>query len=62
MSIEELLRKPADTALEALRECNANGDIEMAHMNADAALCAFLRELGHDDVAEAFEEVEKWYA
>ena len=34
----------------------------MAHINADDALCEFLRALGYEEVANEFEEVSKWYA
>ena len=52
-------------ALSALKVLNKDGslteDVEAAHMDADKVLCAFLRGLGHGDVVEEFEKVEKWY-
>jgi hypothetical protein len=37
-------------------------DMEASHSNANDALIAFLRHLGHDDVADLWRKVEKWYA
>jgi hypothetical protein len=37
-------------------------DEETSHSRADKVLCDLLRKLGHDVVADAFEEVDKWYA
>jgi len=52
-------------ALSALKALNKDGslteDIEAAHVDADKILCAFLRGLGHGDVVDEFEKVEKWY-
>ena len=48
--------------LQKLKTAQGNGDTEMAHINADDALCAFLRALGYEEVANEFEEVSKWYA
>ena len=53
-------------ALSALKVLNKDGslteDVKAAHMDADKILCAFLRGLGHGDVVEEFEKVEKWYS
>lgn len=50
-----------EVALSDLEECNY-GDPESGHVRADEALCALLRGLGFDDVVDAYEAVEKWYA
>lgn len=39
-----------------------NSDPEAAHGKADDALIKFIRRLGYDDLADAWERVEKWYA
>lgn len=48
----------------ALRRLQAigSGDPEAAHSQADEVLCDLLRQLGHDDVVEAWDAVPKWYA
>ena len=51
-----------DEVLEQLRSYHGPVDPEIAHSKADALLCAFLRSLGYDDVVEAYEQIEKWYA
>lgn len=51
-------------ALERLRIAAADGvgDPEASHSVADAALCDLLVSLGYQDVVDAWEKVEKWYA
>jgi hypothetical protein len=44
--------------LKILRECRGS-EPEDAHLNADEALLAYI---GDDEIAEAFERIEKWYA
>jgi hypothetical protein len=53
IDIEELIKE--------LKGLN-NFDEETAHVIADDLLCQLLRELGHDDVVEAYLLVDKWYA
>lgn len=48
--------------LKVLRDCDEHFDTEQAHCEADDALCEFLRSIGHGDVADAFEKIDKWYA
>lgn len=40
----------------------SEGDPEVAHSVADDILCKLLRRLGHGEVADAYERVERWYA
>lgn len=51
-----------EDAIEKLKVEQANGDLEMAHGNADDVLCALLVALGYGDVVEEWEKVDKWYA
>lgn len=51
-----------ETAVALLREQNGNSDVGIAHSTADEILCRFLISLGYNDVVEAWEGVEKWYA
>ena len=37
-------------------------DKESAHIEGDAILCILLRELGYEEVVEAWERIPKWYA
>jgi DNA replication protein DnaD len=37
-------------------------DTETAHMKADKLISSFVRELGYDELADAFDDIEKWYA
>lgn len=49
--------------LARLRELQKNGDdIEANHCLADDILCEFISALGHEDVAEEFDALHKWYA
>jgi hypothetical protein len=51
-----------DEALTALRPLQSVTDLEVAHGQADEILCALLRHLGHNEIVEAWERVDKWYA
>lgn len=43
--------------------CNdRTGDTERNHIEADIILCDFLTSIGHADIVEAYDEIEKWYA
>lgn len=51
-----------EEAIEKLKECQKNRDIEAAHSDADDVLCKLLSSLGYADVIEQWEKVDKWYA
>jgi len=51
MTKEELLAK--------LAECAENSDTEIAHVNADEALLAFIND---SEITKAFDSVPRWYA
>jgi hypothetical protein len=52
--------------LQELKELNITenslSDTELDHRRADALLCMLLIHLGHKDVVEEFEKLNKWYA
>lgn len=50
-----------EQALKELEDC-ATMDEECGHSWADQVLCELLRSLGYDDVVDAFEKLNKWYA
>lgn len=45
-----------------LRDLAHDADTVRAHGRADDAVMEFLKTLGHEDVVELYEEIEKWYA
>jgi hypothetical protein len=45
-----------------MKELINSGDTEHAHSEADKILCEVLRELGYNDLIDAYEQVDKWYA
>ena len=45
-----------------LKNSQSNSDTEIAHVEADDALCTLLTGLGLESIVEEFEEVNKWYA
>ena len=51
-----------EEALAQLAECQANGDTEVAHPEADSVLCKLLTTLGYDDVVAEYDKVDKWFA
>lgn len=36
-------------------------DIEQCHRRADAILCQFLMQLGHEEMVKAYKNLPKWY-
>jgi hypothetical protein len=48
--------------IKELKALGKMSDIEGAHIDADNLLCDFLKKLGYDKVAEAFDDLSKWYA
>lgn len=51
-----------ERAIEKLKNEQANGKTECAHINADNVLCELLTALGYSDVVEEYEKVDKWYS
>lgn len=51
-----------EDALIAMGEVALGNDREYSHIAADDILCAVLKHLGHDELVEAFHDIEKWYA
>jgi len=51
-----------EQALQKLMKCEQDGDIEVAHVDADNVLRALLKTLGYGDVVAAYDKVGKWYA
>jgi hypothetical protein len=58
----EGLTMDKEEALSRLRELAECDDQEIAHKEADKVLTDFLRALGHGDLAEAFDAIDKWYS
>lgn len=57
------LRRRHQNVVEALEELqNPNGDAEYQHGQADVIVIQFIRSLGYDDIADAWQKVPKWYA
>jgi hypothetical protein len=55
--------EPAKRAcIEALTNAGLSDDIEVAHSDADQAVMEFLHFLGHGDIADLWDSIEKWYA
>ncbi len=48
--------------LERLKELQESGDAEYAHGEADDILCDILKDLGFEEIVEAWDKVPKWYA
>ena len=62
-SIKERIENVSvDNATELLKYIEDMCDTEMAHLYADEVLCRLLRNLGHNDIVDAYENIEKWYA
>ena len=55
-------RKEAIKNLAEYQQDSEDGDAEVPHILADDVLCELLRGLGYQDVIDAYEAVNKWYA
>ena len=53
-----------EEAIKQLNELSSDysGDTEADHSTADNILCELLSSLGYQDVVDAWEKVNKWYA
>ena len=51
-----------EEAIVKLRDAQDNGDMEIAHADADDILCSLLKSLGYTEVVEEYEKVDKWFA
>jgi len=51
----------ADRTLKLLKELPTEAD-EFNHIEADAILVDFVRQLGFTEIAEAYEKIGKWYS
>tara|TARA_R110002049_G_scaffold281333_1_gene460835 strand:- start:6897 stop:7079 length:183 start_codon:yes stop_codon:yes gene_type:complete len=58
---KDLSKAAAVNLLKRIAE-TGEGDIEAAHVEADAILCALLIELDCGEVVEAWQSVPRWYA
>lgn len=57
------VKKEAENmAIKKLLECAKNDDIEIAHIDADNALCNLLIVLGYENIVNLYRKVSKWYA
>lgn len=56
------LEKCSKEAIAKLIVEQNNADTEMAHYNADEAICTLLSDLGYEDVVREWGKVRKWYA
>lgn len=57
------LRRRHQGVVDALEELQKpNGDTEILHSAADELVIQFIRSLGYDDIADAWQKVPKWYA
>ena len=57
----EAVERQAADAVARLERLQAAHDPEIAHEQADRVLCEFLRAIGHREVADEFDAVERWY-
>lgn len=57
---EEYAAKQA--IIDELRSLKGAGDIELAHSRADELIINFIKKLGYDTMADAWDDVPKWYA
>ena len=44
------------------RLVDEGADTEGDHMDADRILCEFLKTLGHGDLVDVYDELDRWFA
>lgn len=65
LTLKKIDKKPCVTyqkVLNALNELVGNEDFESCHRTADNILVNFIKTLGYNELANAYERVGKWYA
>ena len=55
-------KKNAIDILDQMKSLIDSDDREMAHIEADNLLLEIVRACGYNDIADAYEEIDKWYA
>lgn len=54
--------KTKEEVIKELKSLQGYGDTEINHGIADKLLCDFLISLGHKDIVDEYEKIDKWYA
>lgn len=58
---KEQIKEINDKYLDRMQECEECEDTEIAHMDADELIIEILNDMGLEDIANSFEDTEKWY-
>lgn len=59
---EECKSVTLETAVDILTRIDRVFDTEMGHIHADDVLCTLLRNLGYNDIVDAYERINKCYS
>ena len=59
---DELKPITREEAIQALKDLQVGGDIEMEHAEGDDILCRVLKSLGEVEIVREWEKIDKWYA
>ena len=54
--------KTKEEVIIELKKLQDYGDTEIDHLIADELICEFLISLGHKDIVDEYEKINKWYA
>ena len=60
--LDKMVTRLDDKYLNKMLKLLPMGDKESAHSQADDLLVDIIREIGLNDIADAYEEVGKWYS
>lgn len=56
------MKKKYKKYLQELIELQNETDVEIAHVKADDVLTNLLRDLGYEEIVEAYNKINMWYA
>lgn len=60
--VGEMPAEKYNKIVDEMEELQYYRDKEQGHWLADQLLCKFVRDLGYDELIDAFEDIDKWYA
>ncbi len=62
MNYAKIIKRIIELKTELAMIASHNSDTEQGHIRGDEILCEILELLGHEEVVELYNKIDKWYA